>query len=153
MLAVAAPTASQAATNVSPTREHQIRLAVNRYVEIQVSQREPYCYGGTGPNCFDCSGLVWAAYKWAGQPFPAGIRSSTSMRNFSLRISLRYARTGDLLFYDTDGNGTVNHVEMVYKKNGIGRAIAVSATHTGGPPVNFHEIRTRGLVKVAKPIY
>jgi hypothetical protein len=28
----------------------------------------------------------------------------------------------------------------------------VAATHSGGPPVNFHPIRTRGLVKVGKVV-
>jgi hypothetical protein len=30
--------------------------------------------------------------------------------------------------------------------------MAVSATYTGGPPVNFHPIRSTGLVKVGKVV-
>eukprot|EP00727_Mastigamoeba_balamuthi_P013069 m51a1_g8385 hypothetical protein (149) ;mRNA; f:198048-198494 len=31
---------------------------------------KPYCYGGTGPDCFDCSGLVMMAYSAAGVSLP-----------------------------------------------------------------------------------
>ena len=140
---VLAPPARAAAINVSAASEHRIRLAVNRYAEIQVAQREPYCYGGTGPDCFDCSGLVVAAYRYAGVRRPA--RTSTQMRSWTTGTSLRYARTGDLLIYS-------GHVELFYRKNGSGPAMAVSATHTGGPPVNFHPIRRSGLIKVGKVV-
>jgi hypothetical protein len=43
-------------------------------------------------------------------------------------------------------------VELVYRKGGTGPRMAVSATHSGGPPVNFHPIRHRGLVKVGKVV-
>ena len=137
------PSAKAAAINVSDTTEHRIRTAVNRYAEIQVAQREPYCYGGTGPDCFDCSGLVVAAYQWAGIKLP--VRTSTQLRQWTTGTSLRYARTGDLLFYS-------GHVEIFYRRNGTGAAMAVSATYTGGPPVNFHPIRHTGLIKVGKAV-
>jgi hypothetical protein len=149
----AAPPVSAAAINVSAAREHRIRLAVNRYVGIQVAQREPYCYGGTGPNCFDCSGLVVAAYRYAGINLPArGVRTSRQLYAWTTRVPLKMSRTGDLLFYDFDHDGVVSHVELVYRKGGTGRRMAVSATHTGGPPVNFHPIRRQGLVKVGKVV-
>jgi cell wall-associated NlpC family hydrolase len=140
---VQATPAQAAAINVSEASEHRIRLAVNRYAEIQVSQREPYCYGGTGPDCFDCSGLVVAAYRWAGVNLP--VRTSTQLRSWTTGTSLRYARTGDLLLYS-------GHVEIFYRRNGTGPAMAVSATHTGGPPVNFHPIRHSGLLKVGAAV-
>jgi cell wall-associated NlpC family hydrolase len=148
-----APPAAAAAINVSAASEHRIRKAVNRYAEIQVAQREPYCYGGTGPNCFDCSGLVVAAYRYAGVNLPGrGVRTSRQLYAFTTRVSLKFSRTGDLLFYDYDHNGVVSHVEIVYRKGGTGPRMAVSATHTGGPPVNFHPIRRAGLVKVGKVV-
>ena len=143
---VLVPPAKAAAINVSAASEHRIRLAVNRYAEIQVAQREPYCYGGTGPGCFDCSGLVVAAYRYAGVNLPGrGIRTSTQLRSWTTGTSLKYARTGDLLLYS-------GHVEIFYRKNGSGPAMAVSATHSGGPPVNFHPIRRSGLLKVGKVV-
>ena len=148
-----APPAAAAAINVSDAAQHRIRKTVNRYAEIQVAQREPYCYGGTGPNCFDCSGLVVAAYRYAGVNLPGrGVRTSRQLYAFTTRVSLKLSRTGDLLFYDYDHDGVVSHVEIVYRKGGTGPRMAVSATHSGGPPVNFHPIRHAGLVKVGKVV-
>ena len=117
------------------------------------AQREPYCYGGTGPDCFDCSGLVVAAYRYAGVNLSRrGVRTSRQLYAFTTRVPLKWSRTGDLLFYDFDHDGVVSHVELVYRKGGTGPRMAVSATHSGGPPVNFHPIRHRGLVKVGKVV-
>ena len=150
---VLAPPAQAAAINVSAASEHQIRLTVNRYAEIQVAQAEPYCYGGTGPDCFDCSGLVVAAYHYAGvNLLSRGVRTSRQLYAFTTRTSLAVSRTGDLLFYDYDHDGIVSHVEILYRKSGSGPRMAVSATYTGGPPVNFHPIRYTGLVKVGKVV-
>jgi cell wall-associated NlpC family hydrolase len=140
-----APPAEAKAIEVSASREHKIRTAVKKYAAIQVAQREPYCYGGTGPNCFDCSGLVVAAYRYAGINLPArGIRTSTQMRKWTTAISLGHIHSGDLLFYS-------GHVEMAYRSRS-GKMVAVSATHTGGPPVNFHPIRRSGLIKVGQVV-
>jgi cell wall-associated NlpC family hydrolase len=148
-----APPVAAAAINVSDATQHRIRYAVNRYAEIQVAQREPYCYGGTGPDCFDCSGLVVAAYRYAGVHLSRrGVRTSRQLYAFTTRVPLKWSRTGDVLFYDYDHDGVVSHVELVYRKGGTGPRVAVSATHSGGPPVNFHPIRHRGLVKVGKVV-
>ena len=148
-----APPVAAAAIDVSNATQHRIRYAVNRYAEIQVAQREPYCYGGTGPDCFDCSGLVVAAYRYAGVNLSRrGVRTSRQLYAFTTRVPLKWSRTGDLLFYDFDHDGVVSHVELVYRKGGTGPRMAVSATHSGGPPVNFHPIRHRGLVKVGKVV-
>ena len=148
-----APPVAAAAIDVSNATQHRIRYAVNRYAEIQVAQREPYCYGGTGPGCFDCSGLVVAAYRYAGVNLSRrGVRTSRQLYAFTTRVPLKWSRTGDLLFYDFDHDGVVSHVELVYRKGGTGPRMAVSATHSGGPPVNFHAIRYRGLVKVGKVV-
>ena len=149
----AAPPVAAAAVNVSDAAQHRIRYAVNTYVKIQVAQREPYCYGGAGPDCFDCSGLVVAAYRYAGVDLPRrGVRTSRQLYAFTTRVPLKWSRTGDLLFYDYDHDGVVSHVELVYRKGGTGPRMAVSATHSGGPPVNFHPIRYQGLVKVGKVV-
>jgi len=147
------PPAQAAAINVSNAQQHRIRYAVNQYAEIQVAQREPYCSGGTGPDCFDCSGLVVAAYRYAGVNLSRrGVRTSRQLYAFTTRVPLKWSRTGDLLFYDYNHDGVVSHVELVYRKGGTGPRIAVSATHSGGPPVNFHRIRYGGLVKVGKVV-
>jgi peptidoglycan DL-endopeptidase CwlO len=71
-----------------------------------VHQRgKPYEWGGTGPYGFDCSGLVYAAYRSRGVVLPRTTYGMLSSRHL-VRISKAQARPGDLAFY---GSG---HVEL-----------------------------------------
>ncbi|WP_318201824.1 NlpC/P60 family protein [Streptomyces sp. SCL15-4] len=56
----------------------------------------PYVWGATGPNAFDCSGLVQAAYRAAGLSLP---RTSYAQINAGRRISRSELRPGDLVFF------------------------------------------------------
>jgi hypothetical protein len=65
-----------------------------------------YCFGGTGPSCWDCSGLVMTAFRYgAGISLP---RTTWAMPGSPRLhwIPLADARRGDILFY---GPG---HVEL-----------------------------------------
>ena len=53
---VTAPPVAAAAIDVSNAAQHRIRYAVNRYAEIQVAQREPYCYGAPAPTASTAPG-------------------------------------------------------------------------------------------------
>ena len=56
---------SQLASFVAPNAI--VGQAVN-YAEAQLGK--PYLWGGTGPDAFDCSGLVMMAYRAAGVDIP-----------------------------------------------------------------------------------
>jgi len=80
-----------------------MRLAVWRYALKQ--RGKPYIYGGTGPAGYDCSGLVYAAYRATGIGLPRttyGMLGSWRL----VRISKSQAQRGDLAFF---GSG---HVEI-----------------------------------------
>jgi peptidoglycan DL-endopeptidase CwlO len=79
-----------------------------------------YCYGGTGPGCYDCSGLVMEAYAHAGIALPRttyGMLASPKL----IRIPAGARKRGDLAFY---GSG---HVELV-SANGHTFGAAVPGT-------------------------
>jgi cell wall-associated NlpC family hydrolase len=96
------------------------------YIWAAGRRGKPYCWGGTR-GCFDCSGLVMAAYRHERLYFG---RDTTQMlaspRLF--RVSRRRARKGDLAFYGT------GHVELV-----AGRKYTLGALQPG-TVVGWHRI-------------
>ncbi|MFE9675994.1 NlpC/P60 family protein [Streptomyces sp. NPDC006259] len=56
----------------------------------------PYVWGATGPNAFDCSGLVQAAYRSAGISLP---RTTYAQIDAGRRVSRSELRPGDLVFF------------------------------------------------------
>jgi peptidoglycan DL-endopeptidase CwlO len=91
--------------------------AVVAYARAQVGK--PYCYGGSGPGCFDCSGLTMMAWRQAGVSLP---HSSSAQYNVGRRISASELQPGDLIFYYSP----ISHVSVY-----IGNGQRISATHTG----------------------
>jgi cell wall-associated NlpC family hydrolase len=83
---------------------------------------KPYKWGASGPDAFDCSGLVYHAYKNAGLPFPRTTAALLAHLPFARSVSLSALEPGDLIFY---GN-PIHHV-AIYTGNGR----IVHAPHTG----------------------
>lgn len=82
-----------------------------------------YCCGSQIIGGFDCSGLVWWAMKapaagydntktrgYAGWSLPQ--RSSSDMASSGRRLGYTAARAGDLMFFDGDGDGIADHVNV-----------------------------------------
>lgn len=70
-------------------------LAVVAFASAQVGK--PYCWGGTGPRCFDCSGLATVAWLRAGG---ARLPRTTDAIAAALpEVSLDDVRTGDILWW------------------------------------------------------
>ena len=66
-----------------------------------------YVWGASGPNSFDCSGLMLAAYRKAGISLP---HSSAAQAGRGRSVSKSNLRPGDLVFYAHGGR--VYHVAM-----------------------------------------
>jgi peptidoglycan DL-endopeptidase CwlO len=81
----------------------KLRLSV--WFWAQKQHGKPYVWGGTGPDGFDCSGLIYAAYRARGITLP---RTTYEMLDSSrlIRISKSQAKRGDLAFFGT------GHVEL-----------------------------------------
>ncbi|MGV4985642.1 NlpC/P60 family protein [Streptomyces sp. NRAIS4] len=56
----------------------------------------PYVWGAAGPNAFDCSGLVQAAYRSAGISLP---RTTYAQIDAGRRVSRSELQPGDLVFF------------------------------------------------------
>ncbi|MYS89383.1 MULTISPECIES: C40 family peptidase [Streptomyces] len=56
----------------------------------------PYVWGATGPNAFDCSGLIQAAYRSAGVSLP---RTTYSQIDAGRRVARSELLPGDLVFF------------------------------------------------------
>lgn len=108
---------------------------VQAVVDWALAQRgKPYVWGGTGPNGFDCSGLVMRAYESIGVTIP---RISQDQWNFGPRIPKGQEQPGDLVFFDVQRPGEPpgpGHVGMV-----IGDGLMVEAWCTNCGPIAVRE--------------
>jgi len=74
---------------------------------------DPYVYGATGPNAFDCSGLVKWSYAQAGRDLP---RTSYEQLDSGAPVALNSLQPGDVVSYYGGshsglyvGNGNIVH--------------------------------------------
>ncbi|MBM4376144.1 MAG: C40 family peptidase [Deltaproteobacteria bacterium] len=71
----------------------------------------PYCWGGAGPECFDCSGLTYTSWRAAGRTIP---RTSELQREKLAPVPMHALEPGDILWRPGHvglyvGNGWVIH--------------------------------------------
>ncbi len=101
------------------TSEAQRAVAVE-FAKKQVLARKPYIWGDEGPNAFDCSGLVYAAYRSAGLGWPNWDRLNSSLyAGYTKHVSLNELVPGDLLFYSYKGTISSIHHISIYAGNGM----------------------------------
>ena len=91
--------------------------AVVAFAQAQIGH--PYCWGGTGPGCFDCSGLVDRAWGWVGVRLP---RTSHDIARDLPEVPLEDVRAGDILWWPGHvgiyaGNGWV--VDALDSRHGV----------------------------------
>ncbi|WP_309642434.1 NlpC/P60 family protein [Flavobacterium sp.] len=73
-----------------------------------------YRTGGTTPDGFDCSGLMYSTFKKFDITLP---RSSVDMAKIGRKLDEDDIRKGDLIFFKTNGRSVINHVGMVIEIN------------------------------------
>ena len=94
--------------SAATSREIVVQVADFRQRAVEVASRQdgdPYRRGGTGPDSFDCSGLVQYSFGQVGKSLP---RTSGEQARATRRISRSEARPGDLIFISSGGR--VSHV-------------------------------------------
>ena len=115
------------------------------YARAQLGK--PYEWGGTGPDAYDCSGLVWAAYQSAGVDIP---RTSEAQWAGLPHVPPADVRPGDLVFFPgSDGTFTApGHVALV-----IGGGQMIQA-YAAGTPIEVSPLNgdgAGGIVGYARP--
>jgi len=80
------------------------------YAYATAQAGKPFAWGADGPQAFDCSGLVYAAYRAAGIRLPRDTYQMIGSRLLE-RISRSQARRGDLAFFGPPG--APYHVALV----------------------------------------
>jgi cell wall-associated NlpC family hydrolase len=105
-------------STIRTTQEQRDRAVA--FARTQVLARKPYVWGAEGPNAFDCSGLVYAAYRAAGLGWPNWDRLNSALySSYTKHVSLRELVPGDLLFYSYKGTiSTIHHI-TIYAGNGM----------------------------------
>lgn len=96
------------------------RLTAVAFAKKQVQARKPYIWGTQGPNSFDCSGLVFAAYRSAGLNWPNWDRLNSALyAGYTKHVALTELQPGDLLFYSYKGTiSTIHHI-TIYAGGGM----------------------------------
>ena len=108
-------------TGRSSTRSNEVmRAQAVEYAKKQVLAKKPYVWGDEGPNAFDCSGLVYAAYRSAGLGWPNWDRLNSSLYWVATkRVPLSQMVPGDLLFYSYKGTVSTIHHISIYAGDGM----------------------------------
>ena len=96
------------------------RLKAVEFAKRQVLAKKPYVWGSEGPNSFDCSGLVYAAYKYAGLGWPNWDRLNSGLYyTYTKQIPISEMQPGDLIFYSYKGTQKTIHHMSIYAGNGM----------------------------------
>ncbi|MFB6780908.1 C40 family peptidase [Streptomyces sp. NPDC056352] len=95
--------------------------SVIAFVKAQVG--DAYVSGGTGPNSWDCSGLVQAAFRTVGVDLP---RVSQAQSTAGTQVSLSNLQPGDILYWG--GAGSAYHVGVYV---GGGQFVGAQNSSTG----------------------
>jgi cell wall-associated NlpC family hydrolase len=108
-------------TGRSSTRSTEVmRAQAVEFAKSQVLAKKPYVWGAEGPNSFDCSGLVYAAYRSAGLGWPNWDRLNSSLYWVATkRVPLSQMVPGDLLFYSYKGTVSTIHHISIYAGDGM----------------------------------
>jgi cell wall-associated NlpC family hydrolase len=130
----------------TPTAAGDLVEAITAYARRQIGK--PYIWGGTGPDGYDCSGIVYMAYKAAGVTIP---RTTFEQWPFGVRVPAGQEQPGDLVFFSSGpGNGPnrPGHVALVI---GSGKAIEARCTRCGPIRITAYGAR-RNIVGFTRPL-
>ena len=121
--------------NALPAANSKTAAAAISFALSQIGK--PYVWGATGPDSYDCSGLMLRAYQSAEINLP---RVSADQFHAGALLPVQNAQPGDLMFlaYDPNDPSTIHHVFMY-----LGNNMIVEAPYQGHPVhetmMNWHD--------------
>ncbi|WP_131742884.1 C40 family peptidase [Actinomadura roseirufa] len=122
---------------------------VQRIIAFAMAQRgKRYIFGANGPDAWDCSSLLQAAYRSAGLSIP---RTTFEQWPFGVKVGKGKEQPGDLVFFNS-GPGTASdnpgHVGMVI---GGGRMVVASCS-TCVPNIGVKSYKRPDWVGTTRPL-
>lgn len=92
------PAPAPTGADVRPVAQHSAVASANASALAMAMGKlgSPYQWGGSGPNAFDCSGLVQWAYQNVGVDVP---RTSQAQSQFGTSVAKSDLEPGDLVFF------------------------------------------------------
>lgn len=104
--AVSAALGAALVVTVSPEAHAAATLQQRALSTANAQKGDPYRWGATGPNAFDCSGLVLYSYGKAGKKLP---RTAQQQYNASKKIYWKNRVPGDIVAFGTS-SGNITHI-------------------------------------------
>ncbi|MEV5955632.1 C40 family peptidase [Streptomyces sp. NPDC051987] len=120
---------TSSSTSTSTSTATGSAAAVVAFVKAQIG--DAYVSGGTGPNSWDCSGLVQAAFKSVGVSLP---RVSQDQSTQGTQVSLSNLQPGDILYWGSAGSAY--HV-AVYVGDGMFVGAQNPSSGVGEHPLSY----------------
>ena len=135
---------NDAGGNVNQDTTPPNEIAAAAIAAARTKLGDPYLWGGTGPNAYDCSGLTQFAYGVAGVALP---RVAADQWNVGRHVGLADLLPGDLLFWATDPSdpASIHHVAIY-----LGSGQMLAAPHTGDV-VKIEPVYMSGYIGATRP--
>jgi cell wall-associated NlpC family hydrolase len=101
------PSIASAAKSYSSAFNQNLMKAIQMRIGI------PYYYGSSGPNSYDCSGLVWSVFTQAGFSFERSSAKTLWQNSVPVEGNDRY-KFGTLVYFNNLG-----HIGIVFDESGF----------------------------------
>lgn len=108
------PPTTTTTTNPTPSRGDERSSASGILTTARNYMGVPYVYGGESPKGFDCSGFTQYVYDKNGIALP---RTAEAQSRVGKKVTRSELEPGDLVFFNTEKSGSINHVGIYVGNN------------------------------------
>jgi cell wall-associated NlpC family hydrolase len=139
---------SQQACSLAAVAQAPSKIAAQIITFALAQTGKPYQWGATGPDTYDCSGLIYAAYRSVGITLP---RTTFGMWDLTPHIPPGHEQSGDIVFFNTGPGTSPNHPGHADLVIGHGQMVVASCT-TCGPITTTTYRNNPTLVGFVRPL-